>query len=157
MNQNSSDTFGHEAIDTLLKRMEDDRGKYVVIVAGYKRNMDDFIQSNPGLKSRFTTYIHLEDYNADELYSLFELYATKEKFIIDDSAKGTLKDCINFIYENRGSDFANGRTIRNFYDSVKEKQSSRISSLSKDERAKILCVLSDQDISLAFNEYKENM
>lgn len=157
LNQNSSDTFGHEAIDTLLKRMEDDRGKYVVIVAGYKRNMDDFIQSNPGLKSRFTTYIHLEDYNADELYSLFELYATKEKFIIDDSAKGTLKDCINFIYENRGSDFANGRTIRNFYDSVKEKQSSRISSLSKDERAKILCVLSDQDISLAFNEYKENM
>ena len=157
LNQNSSDTFGHEAIDTLLKRMEDDRGKYVVIVAGYKRNMDDFIQSNPGLKSRFTTYIHLEDYNADELYSLFELYATKEKFIIDDSAKGTLKDCINFIYENRGSDFANGRTIINFYDIVKEKQSSRISSLSKDERAKILCVLSDQDISLAFNEYKENM
>lgn len=157
LNQNSSDTFGHEAIDTLLKRMEDDRGKYVVIVAGYKSNMDDFIQSNPGLKSRFTTYIHLDDYNADELYSLFELYATKEKFIIDNSAKDTLKECINFIYENRGPDFANGRTIRNFYDSVKEKQASRISSLSKDERAKILCILAEQDISLAFNEYKENM
>ncbi|MBQ0003387.1 MAG: AAA family ATPase [Treponema sp.] len=155
LNQGKDDQFGHEAIDTLLKRMEDDRGKYVVIAAGYKHNMDDFIQSNPGLKSRFTTFIHLEDYNTNELFALFELYAKKEKFIIDESAIENLKSCISSIYENRGPDFANGRTIRNFYDKVKEKQSSRIVKLSKEERSKVLCILASDDISNAFNEMQE--
>lgn len=155
LNQGRDDKAGHEAIDTLLKRMEDDRGKYVVITAGYKHNMEDFIQSNPGLKSRFTTFIHLEDYNTEQLYALFELYSNKEKFIIDESAKSVLKDCISYIYDNRGSDFANGRTIRNFYDKVKEKQSTRIIKLSKEERSKVLCLLSAEDVKTAFEEMQE--
>ena len=153
--QGENDNYGHEAIDTLLKRMEDDRGKYVVIAAGYKRNMEDFIQSNQGLKSRFTTFIHLEDYNPEQLYALFVLYSKKEKFLLDDTAVGTLKDCISYIYENRGADFANGRTIRNFYDKVKEKQSSRIVKLSKEERSKVLCLLTSEDIKAAFDEFQE--
>lgn len=155
LNQGRDDQFGHEAIDTLLKRMEDDRGKYVVIAAGYKQNMEDFIQSNPGLKSRFTTFIHLEDYNPEQLYALFVLYAKKEKFIIADDAVAALKDCISYIYENRGADFANGRTIRNFYDKVKEKQSSRIVKLTKEDRSKVLCLLSSEDIKAAFEEFQE--
>lgn len=155
LNQGRDDRYGHEAIDTLLKRMEDDRGKYVVIAAGYKQNMEDFIQSNPGLKSRFTTFIHLEDYNPEQLYALFVLYSKKEKFLLEDTAIGTLKDCISYIYENRGPDFANGRTIRNFYDKVKEKQSSRIVKLSKEERSKVLCLLASEDIKAAFDEFQE--
>lgn len=155
LNQGNSDQFGHEAIDTLLKRMEDDRGKYVVIVAGYKRNMEDFIQSNPGLKSRFTSFIHLEDYNSEELFALFNLYSKKEKFIFEENTKQVLMDCITKIYENRGLDFANGRTIRNFYDKVKEKQSSRIVKLAKEERSKVLCLLDSEDVLNAFNEFGE--
>lgn len=153
--QGDSDQFGHEAVDTLLQRMENDRGKYVVIAAGYEKNMKTFIESNPGLKSRFTTFIPMEDYNTEELYELFILYARKEKFIIEDDAVDILKDCISYIYENKGPDFANGRTIRNFYDKVKDKQSSRIVKLSKEERSKILCLLSAEDVTAAFEEFKE--
>lgn len=151
LNQGAHDQFGHEAIDTLLKRMEDDRGKYVVIVAGYKRNMADFIASNPGLKSRFTTFIDLPDYNANELYELFTLYSKKEKFIIAQDAIEPLKDAINNIYEGRRADFANGRTIRNFYDKVKEAQSVRLINLSKTERAKVLCLLTADDVKAALS------
>lgn len=156
LNQGANDSFGHEAIDTLLKRMEDDRGKYVVIAAGYKKNMEDFIQSNPGLKSRFTTFIHLEDYNPDELYQLFELYSSKEKFVIDENTKPLIREKIESIYDNRGPDFANGRTIRNFYDKVKEKQATRIAKIQdKEERAKLICVIAPQDVEAAFAEFQE--
>lgn len=156
LNQGPNDSFGHEAIDTLLKRMEDDRGKYVVIAAGYKTNMDDFIQSNPGLKSRFTTFIHLEDYNPKQLNELFDLYAKKEKFEIACDAKEKLQECITSIYENRGADFANGRTMRNFYEKVKEKQSARIIKLSVDERKIQLLLISKEDVEEAFIEMQEN-
>lgn len=154
--QGDSDQYGHEAVDALIQRMENDRGKFVVIAAGYKKNMETFLQANPGLPDRFyKPYIHLEDYNETQLYELFELYAKNEHYILEDGAVDTLKDCISYIYENRGPDFGNGRTIRNFYDKVKDKQRSRIAKLSIEERSKILLRLSAEDVTAAFEEFKE--
>ncbi|MCR5723757.1 MAG: AAA family ATPase [Treponema sp.] len=104
--------FGKEAIDTLLKRMEDDRGKFVVIVAGYKNEMHRFIESNPGLKSRFTTFIDIEDYNVDELCALADCFAEADDKVFAPDAKTCVREKIERIVANKGADFANGRTVR---------------------------------------------
>ena len=82
LKQNDSDSFGQECIDTLLKRMEDDRGKFMVVVAGYKKPMENFLTANEGLKSRFTKYFNLEDYNPDELAAIFASLSDKQHFIV---------------------------------------------------------------------------
>ena len=140
--------FGKEAIDALLKRMEDDRGKFVVIAAGYKNEMQNFIEANAGLKSRFTHFIHLEDYSPYELYQLFSLYAKKAKYKITEEANTLIQNEIQKIWEIRGRDFANGRTIRNYFDSIKGKMDARIASLSKDQRTpEVLTTITAEDVS----------
>ena len=129
-----NDGFGKEAIDALLKRMEDDRGKFIVIAAGYKNEMESFIQANPGLKSRFTHFIHLNDYNPDELYELFVLYANSAKYKVTDDAVPLIKKYIKDLYDNKGKDFANGRTTRNFFDDTIRKTSSRVAALPAEQR-----------------------
>lgn len=142
------DSYGKEAIDTLLKRMEDDRGKFVVIAAGYKNEMDHFIQTNPGLKSRFTHFIHIEDYNSDELYDLFCLFAKQKQYIIDENAVSLLKTAIKNIYDERDSNFANGRTIRNFFDKTIRKHSTRVMQIPNemDLTKEILTTIMQDDI-----------
>ena len=132
----AGDTFGKEAIDTLLKRMEDDRGKFVVIAAGYKKEMENFIQANPGLKSRFTHYIHLEDYNTDELFQLFRLYAKKADYTLDPMAAEIVYTAIEDMVKNKTKDFANGRTIRNFFDEITRKMNARVALLPPEKRTK---------------------
>ena len=143
----NKDTYGQEAIDTLMKRMEDDRGKFVVIAAGYENEMQNFLSANSGLKSRFTHFIHLEDYNPDELFELYCLYAKKSNYIIHQSSIAKLKEAIQNIYDNRGSDFANGRTIRNFFDETTRKLNTRIAKLPESEQTKeVLLTITEQDI-----------
>jgi SpoVK/Ycf46/Vps4 family AAA+-type ATPase len=145
-----SNDFGQEAIDTLLKRMEDDRGKFVVIAAGYEHNMEEFIQSNPGLQSRFTHFLHLADYQPDELFAIFESMAKQNSYTIADDARETAKEVIEEIYRNRGQDFANGRTMRNLFDETKRRLAGRISALSKEERTKdVLTTITAADIPRA--------
>jgi SpoVK/Ycf46/Vps4 family AAA+-type ATPase len=140
--------YGKEAIDALLKRMEDDRGKFVVIAAGYKKEMQNFIEANPGLKSRFTHFIHLEDYNPGELYQLFNLYAEKSSYKISDDAKELVQNTIQRIWENRGRDFANGRTIRNYFDSITRKMDSRLASIPSESRTgEVLTTITAEDVS----------
>ena len=140
--------FGKEAIDALLKRMEDDRGKFVVIAAGYKNEMNGFIEANPGLKSRFTHFIHLEDYNTSELYQLFTLYAKKASYRISDDARILIQNGIQNIWENRGKDFANGRTIRNYFDSITRKMDSRLASIPSENRtSEVLTTIVAEDVS----------
>ena len=121
-----ADTFGSEAIDTLLKRLEDDRGKFICIVAGYTDQMHDFISSNPGLKSRFTQTIHFDDYTPDELTQIFINMATAKKFTIDASTTNAIHRQFEQMYLRRDKNFGNAREARRLFDSAVEKQSQRL-------------------------------
>ena len=90
----SENDFGSEAIDTLLKAMEDHREDLVVIVAGYDGLMDDFIHSNPGLESRFNRYLHFDDYTVDEMLSILDMQLKKGQYTLDDAAKNAARDYI---------------------------------------------------------------
>lgn len=135
--------FGQEAIDTLLKEMEDNRDNIVVIVAGYKDLMKKFISSNPGLESRFNKYIEFEDYTPDELYQIFELNCKNKGYEIDNEAKMFVKSLLLERYNNRDENYANARDVRNIFEKVIINQSSRIvdkgiHSISKEELTKIV-------------------
>lgn len=116
--------FGQEAIDTLLKAMEDYRDNLVVIVAGYEDEINKFIKSNPGLESRFNNYIHFEDYSSDELYGILEMYCDKERYQLEPSAQELMR---NYISENRMKLNGNARDIRNIYEKIKKQQAARLS------------------------------
>ena len=120
------DSFGTEAIDTLLKRLEDDRGKFICIVAGYTRQMHDFIDSNPGLKSRFTQTINFDDYTSEELTEIFLNMAASRKFTLDDDVKAAVKRMFDKIYLRRDRNFGNAREARRMFDETVENQSHRL-------------------------------
>lgn len=124
-----NDFFGKEALDTLLKRLEDDRGKFICIVAGYTKEMHDFIDSNPGLKSRFTQSIHFEDYQPEELSEIFFHLAGGKNFILSDQTKSAVKHAFELMYVSRDKNFGNAREARKFFDRVVERQSRRLMSL----------------------------
>ena len=122
--------FGQEAIDTLLKIMEDSREDIVVIAAGYENLMEKFINSNPGLKSRFKTFIKFDDYVPDELYKIFMGYCKSEEYTVEASAQKMLMKLITNIYNNRSEDFGNGREVRNLFEKIVTKQSKRVASIA---------------------------
>jgi SpoVK/Ycf46/Vps4 family AAA+-type ATPase len=141
------DAFGQEAVDALLKKMEDDRGKFVVIAAGYKNEMDNFINSNPGLKSRFTDYIHLDDNTADELFAIYKNMTKQNGYSLSDSAEVRAKEAIDEIYRNRDKFFANGREMRTLFEKTERRQASRVDSLPEEEQtAKAYLVITEDDI-----------
>ena len=129
LRSNDGDTFGAEAIDTLLKRLEDDRGKFICIVAGYTDQMHDFIDSNPGLKSRFTQTIHFDDYTPDELTQIFMNLATGKNFTVDDNTKAAIHRQFEQLYLRRDKNFGNARDARRIFDQTVEKQSQRLVGL----------------------------
>lgn len=120
------DSFGAEAIDTLLKRLEDDRGKFVCIVAGYTDQMHDFIDSNPGLKSRFTQTIHFDDYNPDELTQIYAKMAESKGFHYDEPTAAAIHRMFEQIYLRRDKNFGNAREVRRLFDGTIERQSQRL-------------------------------
>ena len=129
LKSSDGDSFGSEAIDTLLKRLEDDRGKFICIVAGYTDQMHDFIDTNPGLKSRFTQTIHFDDYTPDELTEIFINLAKGKNFTIDDETRGAVHRQFEQLYLRRDKNFGNAREARRIFDQAVEKQSQRLISL----------------------------
>ncbi len=133
--------FGREAIETLLKGMEDHRDELVVIVAGYSEPMERFISSNPGLESRFNKYIHFPDYTPDELRGIFLLNCSKNGYVLSEDADAALISLLTRLYENRDENFGNGRTVRNLFEDAVSRQANRLASLSSPTRDELMTLL----------------
>jgi len=131
-----NDQYGKEAIDTLMKRLEDDRGKFVVIVAGYKDKMEMFLQSNPGLASRFSHRLHIDDYNEDELLAIFKQMAQKEQYTLSPTAEFKALDTIYKMVLAKDETWGNAREMRNLLDSTIQKLSLRVSQMPPEEVTK---------------------
>ena len=124
--ENSSQDYGQEAISTLLKRMEDARDKLVVIIAGYTNEMKRFIDSNPGLQSRFNRYINFPDYSAGELVKIFHMYMKKNQYTISDEADQMLKEKLDYAVEHKDRNFGNARYVRNIFEKSIQAQANRL-------------------------------
>lgn len=133
--------FGQEAITTLLKMMEDYKDDLVVIVAGYKKEMKDFIDANPGLKSRFTTYIDFPDYTKEELTEIFKLRAKGEQNIIDEGCFERL----DILWDQlvKIENFGNGRAVRNVYEDVIKRRSKRLRLIKNPSIEDMLTITKD--------------
>lgn len=128
--QGAKEDFGKEAISTLLKRMEDDRNRIVVILAGYSTEMKEFIDSNPGLQSRFNRYIHFPDYTANELSQIFILKAKKNQYTLDEEALNMLGEMMSSAIDHKDKNFGNARFVRNLFEKSIQNQATRLSSQS---------------------------
>jgi len=122
----SENDYGKEAIDTILKAMEDNRDDLIVIVAGYPELMDRFLHSNPGLESRFNKFIYFEDYDAEELYEIFWLMCDEANLTIDEAGDEYIKQYFKGLCEHKPENFANGRAVRNFFEEVITSQANRL-------------------------------
>ena len=118
--------YGQEAISTLLKRMEDYRDSLVVIIAGYKNEMQRFIDSNPGLQSRFNRYIDFPDYTADELTRIFKMYMKKNQYTLAPDAEAYLKERFDYAVEHKDRNFGNARYARNVFEKSIQQQANRL-------------------------------
>lgn len=137
----TDDTYGPEAVNTIVKFMEDHRDDFVVIVAGYEQKMLDFIHSNPGLESRFNKYIAFKDYTPEELLEIFLLQTNKAQLKVDEKAKRKVLKLFKKLHEDKNESFGNGRLSRNIFEKTYEKQANR---LVKED-------LSKADISMIFD------
>ena len=133
--------FGREAIETLLKLMEDNRDELVVIVAGYNELMERFISSNPGLESRFNRYFVFEDYNSDELAAIFRSMCDKSEYQLDEDAAALAKAHFAELYEMRDENFGNARDIRNFFENLVTVHSDRVSAADSHTREELTRVI----------------
>ncbi|MCK6615557.1 MAG: AAA family ATPase [Ignavibacteriaceae bacterium] len=140
--------FGQEAIDTLLKKMEDKAGQFAVIAAGYPDEMNDFLSSNPGMKSRFTHFFDFEDYNPDELIEIFKIMAEKEEYSVELGAVDLLKKHFTNLYRKRDKTFGNARLVRNSFNDAKMALSKRYLKLPEKLRDKsALTTIKEEDIA----------
>ncbi len=120
------DSFGEEAIDTLLKAMEDNRDQLVVIVAGYTAPMQHFLASNPGLQSRFTRFIDFPDYSPKELLKIFSDLASHQGYTLADDALQRASDLLEQVYQKRGERFGNARLVRTMFERTTVRLSDRL-------------------------------
>ena len=129
LNGGSENDFGQEAIDTILKAMEDNRDDLVVIVAGYDELMERFIHSNPGLESRFNRYLHFDDYTLDEMLDIFKMQCKKGCYTLSADAEQDVRD---FIYDENadGISFGNARGVRNLFEQILTEQANRLAAMA---------------------------
>ena len=132
------DAQGAQALEKLMKRMEDDRGQFIVIAAGYRTEMENLFRVNPGFRSRFNYFLDIKDYSPAELYQIMQVFAKQKKYIFSPEAEALTNKMITEMYNSRDKDFANGRTMRTLFDQICKKQAQRlqgvdISSMSNEE------------------------
>lgn len=143
------DAFGQEAIDTILKAMEDNRKDFVVIVAGYTEPMKKFIESNPGLKSRFNKYIEFPDYSVDELEEIFYMNCDKYDYKVEEDVKHQIRALITSRKMGSIDNFANAREIRNLFEEIITNQAKRVSSLESPSNDDMMTICIDDLKDLA--------
>lgn len=146
--------FGYEAVDTILKAMEDNRDDLVVIVAGYTDLMEDFIDSNPGLRSRFNKYIDFADYTAEEMLDIFRLNCKKSCYVLDEEAEEKVKEYFSLVAEGAG-DFGNARGVRNSFEKILTEQANRIAELESVSRDDLMRITSADVLAALFEEDEE--
>jgi SpoVK/Ycf46/Vps4 family AAA+-type ATPase len=158
LSDGGSNDFGREAIETLLKRMEDKRGEFIVIAAGYTQNMEKFMESNPGLKSRFDRVFHFKDYSADDLYTIALNQLRDHNIIPEPKASDHLMKYIDFMYKTRDKYFGNGRAVRKVIEEAIRNQHLRLSDLSKSKYTKkAIETLTFEDVEEFSTVVKPNM
>ncbi|PKL15599.1 MAG: AAA family ATPase [Spirochaetae bacterium HGW-Spirochaetae-5] len=145
--ENSANDFGRESIDTILKRMEDMREGFAVIAAGYTDEMERFINSNPGLKSRFSRYFYFDHYAPEELIKIFNIFAENVEFKLSSEAEIKLKDLITFFYSKKNRSFGNARFVRNVFDKIVQNQADRLAKITALTN-ELLCEITEEDIPL---------
>ena len=137
--------FGREAIETLLKLMEDNRDDLVVIAAGYRDRMESFVESNPGLRSRFTRFIDFPDYTPDELTTIFTRLAEEEGYKLGDGVADAVSSKMLDAYNVRTSTFGNGRMVRNLFEKTLTAQANRLANASPTRDQ--LCMIIHDDLA----------
>ena len=145
VNQDSANDFGREAIEVLLKNMEDHRDDLIVIVAGYTDLMEKFIHANPGLESRFNKYFYFEDYTAPQLLEIFRSMCTRGGYTLSPEGEGAARKLLDELYEDRDENFGNARDVRNLFEKAVTRQSDRVALLESPTREQLMELL-PQDI-----------
>jgi hypothetical protein len=146
------DSYGAEAIAELLQRLENDRGKFVAIFAGYEKEMEEFISLNSGFESRFSDKIFFEDYTPDEMIEIFTKAAKKDRITLEDGFDDALKNRMEDLYNNRGMNFANARSVRQIYDKSMENLDTRVmtalnaKAITEDDAKQEIRVLRVEDL-----------
>lgn len=133
--------FGREAIETILKAMEDNRDDLVVIVAGYTGPMKKFLSSNPGLESRFNKYFDFPDYEGSQLMEIFRIRCDKNSYKLNEEAEKAAVELFNELYENRDENFGNGRDVRNIFENMIVRQSNRVAAMENPAKEDLVTVL----------------
>ena len=149
----NSDSYGRECLTELTKALEDYRDDLVVIVAGYTKPMEVFFESNPGLKSRFNTFIEFGDYSAEELSSMLLLLCKNNDYVLCDEAILKTEELIKEIMQNKDENFANARLIRNLYDDLVMEHAKRVSCIDSPNRSDLEMITLEDFESCDFKNY----
>ena len=152
INKNDPNDNGQEAIDELLKFMEDFRDRLIVIVAGYEKNMKDFVAANAGLASRFKRNIVFENYNDLELYQIFYKMCRENNYMIANDASTPIKDACKKVIEITGEKYSNARDVRRFFEGCIQSQSVRL-SFKQDKTKMDLMMIKKEDIETTINNF----
>ena len=133
--------FGREAIETILKAMEDHRDDLIVVVAGYTGPMEQFLNSNPGLESRFNKYFNFPDYNGEQLMAIFRGQCSKNGYTLSPEAETAAVEMFTELYDNRGDNFGNGRDVRNCFEDMIIRQSNRVAQLEAPTKDDLMAII----------------
>ena len=144
------DNFGQEAIDTVLKYMEDNRDDIIVIVAGYVEQMKSFVLSNPGLQSRFNKYINFSDYSVTELYEIYLRMSVNQEYYYNQEVAQLIYDGLEKTKTN-DTHFANARIVRNIFESIITQHANRIAHEGHSDNDS-LCTIDKKDVEAVFLE-----